>query len=247
MKQLLNDLQKALIVSCQAQPDWPLYGSVFIQKMAVAAEMGGAKAIRACWPDNIKAIKEVCSLPIIGINKVYTKSTTPVDVIITPTFEAAVEVIETGCEILALDCTPRGRSYNAVQELINKIRKHYPDIVLMADISTVEEGLAAAEMGVEIISTTLAGYTHNSLGISEEEARTLISYPDNWDPEPDYNIIMELRKQTSVLINAEGRFWEIAQVKKAFAYGADMITIGSAITAPQLTTKRFADAIKSLD
>jgi len=37
----------------------------------------------------------------------------------------------------------------------------------------------------------------------------------------------------------EGRIWEPKQVQKAFELGAWCVVIGSAITRPQLITKRF--------
>jgi len=246
MNPVLEKLKGGLIVSCQASPGWPLYGSENMQKMAIAATVGGAAGIRACWPGDIAAVKEVTSLPIIGVNKIYSKQPTAADVIITPSFEAAVAIIEAGCDIVGIDCTARGRSYEQLAEIIFALKKHYPDIPLMGDLSTLEEGLMAAKFGVDILSTTLSGYTNTSLGISEEEARQLSSYPEGQEPPPDYELIKQLRRQTDKLINAEGRFWEIGEVKEAFRLGADMITIGSAITAPQLITKRFAYAVKEV-
>jgi hypothetical protein len=46
-----------LIVSCQALPDEPLYGAEIMARMAVAAQRGGARAIRANTPVDIAAIR----------------------------------------------------------------------------------------------------------------------------------------------------------------------------------------------
>lgn len=243
MQALLETLKGGLIVSCQASPGWPFFGSENMQKMAVAAQMGGAAGIRACWPDNIKMIKQAVNLPVIGVNKIIKGKPTAADVIITPTFEAAAEIIEAGCDILGIDCTARGRSWDDVGMLLEKIKKHYPRIPIMADISTLEEGLRAAGFGAHILSTTLSGYTNTSLGLTEEEARGLTQYQEGQEPPPDLELVEQLRERTDLYINAEGRFWEIEQVKKAFKCGADMITVGTAITAPQLITKRFVNAI----
>ena len=116
----------------------------------------------------------------------------------------------------------------------------------MADLSTVEEGLMAAKMGFDILSTTLSGYTYTSLGISEEEGSKLPLFSAEDQLQPDYKLIRELKEKTGLLINAEGRFWEIAQAQEAFRCGADMITIGSAITAPQKITKRFFKALSEV-
>ena len=42
---------------------------------------------------------------------------------------------------------------------MHEIREKYPNIVLMADISTYEEGIAAQKYGVDIVETTMSGYT----------------------------------------------------------------------------------------
>ena len=246
MNMLLERLKNGLIVSCQAFPGWPFFGAEHMQRMAVAAQEGGAAGIRACWPDNVRLIKQAASLPVIGINKVFQGKPSAADVVITPNFEAAAEIIEAGCDILGMDCTARGRSWDDVHTIINTIQNHYPHIPIMADISTAEEGKMAAQMGVTILSTTLSGYTNTSLGITEEQARSLTHYPDGKEPLPDFELIKILRQNTDLCINAEGRFWEIQQLQEAFRCGADMVTVGTAITAPQLITKRFVNAIREI-
>ena len=241
-----NLMNKGLIVSCQASPGWPFYGSTYMQRMALAAQQGGAVGIRACWPDDVRAVKEAVDLPVIGVNKVYRDRPTAADVIITPTLKSAVEIIEAGCDILGIDCTARGRSWDDVARLLDSIRALYPGLPIMADISTFEEGIKAAQLGVQYLSTTLSGYTNTSLGLTEEEARQHTSYPEGSEPPPDLDLITMLRSNTSLPINAEGRFWTTEQVCQAFRNGADYVTIGTAITAPQLITRRFVDAIREV-
>jgi len=243
---LLERLKNGLIVSCQAFSGWPFFGAEHMQRMAVAAQEGGAAGIRACWPDNVRMIKQAVSLPVIGINKVFHGNPSAADVMITPSFEAAAEIIEAGCDILGMDCTARGRSWDDVHNIVSNIQKHYPHIPIMADISTAEEGKMAAQMGVTILSTTLSGYTNTSLGISEEQARSQAYHPYENELPPDFKLIKALRLHADVYINAEGRFWEIQQVQEAFRCGADMVTVGSAITAPQLITKRFVNSIREI-
>ena len=96
----------------------------------------------------------------------------------------------------------------------------------MADISTKEEGINCANLGADIISTTLSGYTKES-GYAGEE--------------PDYMLLEELVKTINKPVFLEGRIWEPKQVKKAFELGAHSVVIGSAITRPQLITKRFIE------
>ena len=44
---------------------------------------------------------------------------------------------------------------------------------------------------------------------------------------------------------AEGRYWTVDDVSKAFDAGAHAVVIGSAITRPNLITKRFVDAMET--
>ena len=123
MKTELDKLRNGLIVSCQASIGWPLYGSEYMVQMAIAAKEGGAIAVRANEPTDIKAIKQAVDLPVIGVNKIYLKPPTVADVCITPTFKAAKEIIEAGCDILAMDSTARGRGYKEVQVIVDEIKK----------------------------------------------------------------------------------------------------------------------------
>ena len=245
--QTVQSLCGKLIVSCQAYPDSPLYGAEFIAAFAKCAELGGAGGIRACWAENIRAVKAAVKLPVIGINKVTCgESMRPDRVYITPSFESAAEVIEAGCDILGMDMTPRGRNWSEIGLLVEQIKRAYPNMPIMADISTLDEGVMAEQLGADIVSTTLSGYTLESIRQMKGYEFLLEVYQSTGEiPEfpPDYDLIAALKKQISVPINAEGRFWERAEVQQGFASGASMVTVGSAITAPEAITKRFVHAI----
>lgn len=236
MKDIIESLCEGIIVSCQAYQDTPLYGSENMALMAKSAELGGATGIRSCWPGDIKAVKKAVSLPIIGINKIdLEKDQNPLDyVIITPTFESAEEIIKAGCDILALDCTIRpSRPLDDLIKLLEEIRQAFPDIPIMADLATLDEAKKMSELGyVDIISTTLSGYTRQSL--------------DRFSDKPDLEMIKDIKKITDLPVNAEGRIWELDDLKKVKQAGADMVTIGTSITRPHLITKRFVDYNDSL-
>ena len=129
-----------------------------------------------------------------------------------------IELVEAGADVIATDATQRKRPNNEkLQDLIKYI--HINKRLAMADISTLEEGLNAKELGADIISTTLAGYTLESA-----------NSPAN---EPDFELLKQLVEQTQLPVVLEGR------INKAFELGAHCVVIGSAITRPQLITKRF--------
>jgi len=212
----------SLIVSCQAREDNPLHGAVFMAAMALAAEQGGAKGIRANGAEDVAAIRAVTNLPIIGINK---QSIEGYEVYITPDFESAKAVSDAGADIIALDATPRLRPKESLTELINLI--HGLGRLVFADVSTLEEGLKAAELGADYISTTLAGYT---------------PYTRKTD-EPDLALLEALVKAVDKLVVAEGRFWTPEQITRGFELGAGAIVVGTAITNPREITKRFVQGV----
>src|SRR5699024_6623586 len=92
-------LPNRLIVSCQALPDEPLHSSFIMARMALAAYEGGAVGIRANSKADILEIKKTVDLPIIGIVKRdYDNS----NVFITATKTEVQELLESGCEVIAL-------------------------------------------------------------------------------------------------------------------------------------------------
>lgn len=225
-EQIIDAIKGRLIVSCQAYEDNPLYGVDNMVIMSKCVLAGGAGAIRLCWPETVKAVRPFCTKPIIGINKVIPSDTCDAreSVYITPTLESAIAVVEAGCDVLAMDGTLRARQGGErLGEIVAEIKRRYPDLVLMADLATIEEGIACAEMGFDILASTLSGYTTETQDRSEVE--------------PDYELIRELKRETGLLVNAEGRIWDLCQLDRAWQCGADMVSIGSAITNPMKTTQ----------
>ncbi len=224
-EEILTRIRHGLIVSCQARPDDALYGSEMMARMAQAARDGGAVGIRANSPPDIRAIKHSVALPIIGI---YKKEYPGSDVYITPTMEEIRAVADAGADIIALDATLRPRPGNqTLDDIIATARKEY-DVLLMADIATLEEGVNAAESGFDIVATTLGGYTD----------------PSRISREPDLELVEQLAKSVTVPVIAEGRLNTPEQAAEAIRRGAWAVVVGTAITRPHVLTRRFADAIK---
>jgi N-acylglucosamine-6-phosphate 2-epimerase len=224
---VLNQLNGGLIVSCQGLPGEPLHGPAHMAAMAVAAALGGAVGIRANSPADIAAIRAVVSLPIIGINKVDVPGFA---VYITPTLEDAGRVSEAGADIIAFDATlrphPAGLTVKTIIAAIHALGK-----IAMADVATLPEGLAAVEAGVDLVSTTLSGYT-----------------PDSPAQEgPDFELLERLAlelKPAGVPVIAEGRISTPEQARQALALGAFAVVVGGAITRPQVITARFVHALR---
>lgn len=227
-KEILEQIKGGLIVSCQALPTEPLYDSYIMSKMAWAAYLGGAVGIRANTVVDIKAIKEKVDLPVIGIiKKDYDDS----DVYITPTMDEVDALVEAGCEIIAVDATNRLRPGGVTfEEFFKEVRAKYPDQLFMADTSCFEEGKLAAELGIDLVGTTMAGYTPYTKG------RKL----------PDVELIERYVSELDVPVIAEGGIWvpqDLIDVYKAGAFGA---VCGTAITRPMDITKRFVKALEEV-
>ena len=223
-KQFIKQIKGRLIVSCQALEGEPLYGSETMAKMANAAEAGGAVAIRANGGSDIAAIKNVTILPIIGlVKRVYKDS----KVYITPTKKEIDELMEVGVDVIAIDMTNRSRpNGESLADLIDFMKKR--NQLVLADISTLEEGLEAVRLGADFISTTLSGYT---------------DYTKRNTSKPDVALVEQLAKAINIPVIAEGRIHTPQQAKEMLQKGAISVVVGSAITRPQLITKSFVEEL----
>lgn len=228
MDKKIESIKGKLIVSCQALPHEPLHSSFIMGRMALAAKEGGAVGIRANTKEDIAEIKMQVDLPIIGIVKRdYTDS----KVYITPTMKEVDKLMEVKPEIIALDATSNIRPNGvSLEKFYSEIRAKYPNQLLMADCSTVEEAIFADELGFDFIGTTLVGYTEQSKHLKIELN--------------DFEIIREIIKKVKHNVIAEGNINTPEKAKRVIELGAYSVVVGSIITRPQLITKSFADALK---
>lgn len=229
MNKIIESLKNGIIVSCQALEDEPLHSSYIMSRMAYAAKEGGANAIRANSYEDIVEIKKIVDLPIIGIVKRDYEDS---EIYITPTMKEIDELVNAKAEIVALDATNRKRPEGiSLEELVNEVHTKYPDLLLMVDISTYEEGERAHKVGFDLISTTLSGYT---------------PYTEKSDT-ADFNLIEQLSKNISTPIIAEGRIWTREDLVQALQKGAYGVVVGTAVTRPREITRRFVEAKEQLN
>lgn len=219
-------LKRGLIVSCQAEEGSPFNAPEFIAAFAKAAELGGAVGVRIRGVDNVRAVRNAVSLPIIGI----TKGSYPNGmVLITPTIEDAAALAEAGADVVALDATDRMRPSGMTGTGMVRKAKEVLRIPVMADVSTFTEGMDAANAGADYIGTTLSGYTP---GTKQKKMDG-----------PDLPLVKELAEMLPGQVIAEGRIWTPEQASEALQAGAFAVVVGTAITRPVDIVRRFAEKL----
>ncbi len=191
--------------------------------MAQAAELGGARGLRVNGPADVTAVLAATSIPVMAINKMEHPDS---PVMITPTVESAVQLLEAGAKIIALDATHRPRPRDEqLRDIVATI--HAGGAVAMGDLATIGDLEGAMAADIDAVGTTLSGYTGHG------------STPG----EPDFNLLAQLVRNAPVPVFAEGRYWTPEQAIQAFEIGASFVVVGTAITNPMAITSRFINAI----
>ena len=227
-QELFQQIKGKVIVSCQAVPGEPLYVEErsIMYLMARAAKRAGTPMIRTSSVRDVVAIKEETGLPVIGLIKVQYDG---FESYITPTMKEVDALVEAGSDIIALDCTDQKRGDGKTAgEFIREIREKYPDAVLMADISTYEEGVNAWKSGVDLVGTTMSGYTAHSVKLDG----------------PDYELVRKLSATVDIPVIGEGRVHSPEQAVEILDAGAYAVVVGGAITRPLEIAQRFIKAVE---
>lgn len=217
-----DSLAGGLVASVQAAEHSPVRDVDVIAALAQAALLGGACGLRLNGPDDVRRVRALTDVPIIGLHKVYNG----VRNVITPSLELAVGLAAAGADIIAVDATAEqlGSRFDLIGEITRSAERP-----VMADVSTLDEGLRAWEAGAAVVGTTLSGYTPESAGRGDG---------------PDLALVAELAA-AGVPTIAEGRYQTPQQVAAAFEAGAIAVVVGGAITDPIAITARFAAATPS--
>ncbi|MCI8316273.1 MAG: N-acetylmannosamine-6-phosphate 2-epimerase [Lachnospiraceae bacterium] len=228
-QELLEQIKGKVIVSCQAVQGEPLYveEKSIMYLMARAAKQAGTPMIRTSSIRDVVAIKEETGLPVIGLIKIQYEG---FESYITPTMKEVDALVDAGSDIVALDCTNQKRGDGkSISEFITEVRTKYPDVVLMADISTYEEGVNAWKLGMDLVGTTMSGYTALSPKLDG----------------PDYELVKKLSETVDIPVIGEGRVHSPEQAVKMLEAGAYAVVVGGAITRPLEIAQRFIKAVES--
>ncbi len=228
LTEILAATKDSIIVSCQALPNEPMYCEEMsiMPFFANAAKQAGSKCIRTSSIRDVVEIKRVTGLPVIGLVKRVVEGYASY---ITPTMKEVDDLFNADSDIIALDCTMRERGDGStINEFISQIKAKYPDVPLMADISTFEEGVNAAKCGVNIVGTTLSGYT---------------DYSPKTDG-PDFELVQKLVDALDIPVIAEGKIHTPEDARKMLSLGAHAVVVGGAITRPLEIAQRFYKGIQ---
>jgi len=229
MDDIVNKLENKIIVSVQAEGKESLNKPEHLLALSRSVISGGAGGLRLCGIKNILHISKAVDVPILGLTKLDPTPFNYLDsVYISATMKDLKDLLKTKINFVAIDGTPRPRADNSsLKEQIELIKSKGK--IVVCDVSTFEEGVNAVTLDADIVSTTLSGYT--------KETRYKVNEG------PDFELLEELVQELPVPVIMEGRIWEPDDVRHAFDLGAFAVVIGTAITRPQIITKRFVSAI----
>lgn len=221
---IISTLHRGLIVSCQAPVESPLHDPIVITAMARAAVNQGAVGIRLDTPAHVAAVRAHLSVPIIGL---WKQQIPDFDVYITPQFHHAQAIAEAGADIIAIDATLRDRpGGETLESLIHRIHTELGKLV-MADVDTLESGIAAATVGADLVGTTLYGYT---------------AVTSHLKP-PGFDLLNQLVTSLTVPIICEGGIAAPEMARQAIDAGAYAVVVGTAITGVDLQVRAYQAAL----
>ncbi len=229
-EEIFEKMKGKVIVSCQAVPGEPLYveEKSIMYLMARAAKQAGTPMIRTSSIRDVVTIKEETGLPVIGLIKIQYPG---FEKYITPTMKEVDELAAAGSDIIAFDCTEMKRGDGLTNsQFISQVREKYPDQILMADISTYEEGVNAWKLGLDLVGTTMNGYT---------------PYTTKTDG-PNYELVKQLSETLDIPVIGEGRVHAPEQAVKMLEAGAYAVVVGGAITRPLEIAQRFIRAVEAI-
>ncbi len=225
---IFEKIKNGLIVSCQSEGDDPFNSAEAVTLFARAAFQGGAKGIRSQGFEKTKMIVQNIDLPVIGLIKSNFEDGF---VKITGSFEEVEKLMLTGCQIIAIDGTFRKRENLSGPDFISIVKKKY-DVIVMADIATYEEGIACASSGADCISSTLSGYTPETMHYTKDQ--------------PDFLLVEKLCSKLHIPVIAEGKINRPEFAAGMIQRGAWAVVVGTAITRPRVITSWFVEEIKKV-
>lgn len=220
-EQILSQIQNGLIASCQPVDNGAMDKPEIVAAMAAASVAGGAAGLRIEGIENLKAARKVVDVPIIGIVK---RDLPDSPVRITPFLQDIDELYHAGADIIAFDGTNRVRP-TTIEACVQRIKEL--GVMSMADCSNFAEGMYCQQLGVDLIGSTMSGYTGGET-----------------PKEPDLQLVRDL-VTNGCRVMAEGRYNTPELAAVAIKNGAYAVTVGSALTRLEHIVGWFVEAIEN--
>ena len=173
---------------------------------------------------DVLGIKRETGLPVIGlIKQVYEGY----DGYITPTMREVDAWQRQGPTSLPLTAQTGSVGMAEPMGIHWTIKEKYPDQILMADISDYQEGIQAWKSGIDLVSTTMSGYTDYTPRLEG----------------PDFELVRRLSEELPIPVIGEGRVHTPEEAVKMLDMGAWAVIVGGAITRPLEIAGRFMKAV----
>lgn len=220
-EQILLQLKNGLVASCQPVDGGAMDKPEIVAAMAAASVAGGAAGLRIEGIENLKAARKVVDVPIIGIVK---RDLPDSPVRITPFLQDIDELYHAGADIIAFDGTNRLRP-TTIEACVQRIQEL--GAMSMADCSNFAEGMYCQQLGVDLIGSTMSGYTGGET-----------------PKEPDLQLVRDL-VTNGCRVMAEGRYNTPDLAAIAIKNGAYAVTVGSALTRLEHIVGWFVEAIEN--
>lgn len=230
MKHFNTRFSPGVIVSVQLDSSEPLHTPQHCALFAQAAAAGGAKGVRVEGVMNIQEVRATTSLPLIGcIRGDYGDGW----MLVTPDLDAVEQLFRLGVDAMAMDATSRLRPHGGRTglEFLADVRLRYPEFPIVADVSTYEEGVQAADLGAAAVSTSLCG-------------RTKETYEHALTASPNLDLVSQLASRLAIPVLAEGFIWTVDDARAAIDAGAYAVVVGGAITRPRVITQLFVNSVE---
>ena len=226
---ILDQIKHGLIVSCQAEGESPFNSPEGVTMFAKAALIGGAVGVRSEGIAKTEMILKSVKVPVIGLLKSKFEDGSTM---ITGSFHEVEQLSRIDCPIIAIDGTFRKREGLTGAEFIHKIKTEFSALI-MADIANEDEAFECEQAGADLISTTLNGYTPETLNDIRHS--------------PNFELVKLLSPKIKIPLIAEGRINSPKAASEMIRLGAFAVVVGTAISRPQIITRWFVEAINKIN
>jgi len=194
-----------------------------VARLAEAAALGGAVAVKVDGPDAVRAVRlAVPGLVVLAVSIDDAHGL----VRITPTVEHAAELVEAGADVVELeaDAASRRKEGHDVADIVRQMCALGTPV--KAGVACVADALSAQEAGAAMVSSSTMGYPARATA----------------GPLPDIGLVALLCGAVRVPVVAERGYSTPDHVQAAFRAGAHSVVVGSAIADPVWLTKQFVAA-----